>query len=415
MRTITKKSMQHQGVQQLVLEMPATLGRELHELVMGAGMRVLAQMLEAEREQLCGRRYAHNSSRMATRGGHASGELALGGRRVSVKRPRVRGADGREVPLRTWQTFAGDDVLNERAVEQMVIGVSTRKYARSLEDVDVKTRGTSKSAVSRRFVALTQARFDAMMQSDLATLDLAVLMIDGIVFDSHVILVALGIDVDGNKHVLGVHEGATENATACTSLLSNLRERGMRTDQAMLVVIDGSKALRKAVADVFGANGIVQRCQVHKSRNILEHLPDAMQSTTKNTIRQAYKSKDAERAQRQLENLARAIEAEHPSAASSIREGLVESLTVKRLGVTDALERTLSTTNAIENLNSGIRRVCKRVTTWRGGTMILRWVGAALAEHKRGFRRLRGHAGMRALVAALRADTGAIVQQRKAS
>ena len=418
MKKITKKSDEHQGVQQLVLEIPEIIGRELHELFVGAGMSVLAKMLEAEREKLCGPRYEHASSRTATRGGHARGELALGGRRVSVKRPRVRSVEGHEVKLRTWETFAGEDVLNERAVEQMVIGVSTRKYKRSLEDVDVKTRGASKSAVSRRFVALTQARFDEMMQADLASINLAVLMIDGIVIDNHVILVALGIDVDGNKHVLGVHEGATENAAACVALLGNLRDRGMRTEQSVLVVIDGSKALRKAVADVFGKKAVVQRCQVHKSRNVVEHLPDAMQGSTKNAIRQAYKTKEIDRARRQLENLARALESDHPSAAASIREGLDETLTVKRFGLSEALVRTLSTTNAIENLNSGIRRVCKRVTTWKGGTMILRWVGAALIEHARGFRRLRGHEGMRTLVAALRAldvEGTALAQQRNAA
>jgi transposase-like protein len=418
MKKITKKSEERQGVQQLVLEIPEIVGRQLHELVVGAGMSVLARMLEAERERLCGSRYEHSSSRSAVRGGHVPGELALGGRRVSVSRPRVRGVDGHEVKLRTWEAFARDDVLNERAVEQMVIGVSTRKYQRSLEAVDVKTRGTSKSAVSRRFVALTQARLDEMMQADLSKLDLSVLMIDGIVFDSHVILVALGIDVDGRKHILGVHEGATENTVACTALLANLRDRGMRTDRSILVVIDGSKALHKAVVDVFGKKAIVQRCQVHKSRNVVEHLPDSMHGKVKAAMKQAYQTKEVDRARRQLENLARSLESEHPSAAASIREGLDETLTIKRFGLSDALVRTLSTTNAIENLNSGIRRVCKRVTTWKGGTMILRWVGAALAEHSRGFRRLRGHAGMRTLVAELRAldvEGTPVAQHKKAA
>ena len=171
----------------------------------------------------------------------------------------------------------------------MVVGVSTRKYARSLEDVDIKTRGTSKSAVSRRFVALTQAQLDDMMEANLKGIDLIVLMIDGIVFSDHVVLVALGIDVDGRKHVLGMHEGATENGPACTALLTNLRDRGMATNRSILIVIDGGKALRKAVGDVFGKKALVQRCQVHKCRNVVEHLPDTMQANTKRVIRQAYK------------------------------------------------------------------------------------------------------------------------------
>ena len=299
----------------------------------------------------------------------------------------------------------------------MVIGVSTRKYARSLEPVDVKTRGSSKSAVSRRFVSLTNAQLDAMMQARLEHIDLVVLMIDGIVFSDHVILIALGIDAHGKKHVLGMHEGATENGPACTALLTNLRGRGMATDRSILVVIDGGKALRKAVGAVFGKKALVQRCQVHKCRNVVDHLPDSKRARTEKVIRQAYKTKGIDSARRQLENLARSLEKDHPSAASSIREGLEETLTIKTFRLPDALAKTLSTTNPIENLNSGIRRVCKRVTTWKGGTMILRWVGASIVEHSRGFRRLKGHAGMKALVAALRALDRAegVAQQGKAA
>jgi transposase-like protein len=418
MKKIERKPEGRQGAQQLVLDIPEIVGCELHEMVVGAGMSVLAKMLEAERERLCGRRYAHSTSRTTSRAGHVTGELALGGRRVSVMRPRVRTAEGREARLRTWTAFANEDVLNRRAVEQMVIGVSTRKYARSLEPMDVKARGMSKSSVSRRFVALTQTRFDEMMRASLAGVDLAALMIDGVAIDNHVVLVALGIDTSGKKQVLGLHEGATENATACTELLAGLRTRGMRTDRSVLVVIDGSKALRKAVSDVFAAKAVVQRCQVHKMRNVVDHLPEDMHATTRTAMRQAYKTKSLARAHEQLENLARALEDEYPSAAASIREGLDETLTMKRLGrLPNALVRTLSTTNPIENIQSGIRRVCRRVTTWKGGRMILRWVGAAIVEHGRGFRRLQGCAGMPKLVAALRAidDNVALDQHRKAA
>ena len=417
MKKITNKSEMRQGVQQVVLDIPEVVGHELHELVVGAGMSVLAKMLEGERERLCGPRYVHSATRTASRGGHTKAELALGGRHAAVKRPRVIGKDGREIPLRTWEALAREDALHERAVEQRVIGVSTRKYARSLEPVDVATRGTSKSSVSRRFVALTAKRLEGMMEARLEHLDLAVLMIDGIVFDQHVVLVALGIDVKGSKHILGMHEGATENGPACTALLTGLRDRGLPTDRTILVVIDGGKALRKAVGDVFGKKALVQRCQVHKCRNVVEHLPDAKRSNTEKVIRQAYKTKEIDRARRQLVNLARMLENDYPSAAASIREGLEETLTIKQFNLPDALTRTLSTTNPIENINSGIRRVCRRVTTWKGGKMILRWVGAALVEHSRGFHRLRGHAGMRALVAALRAREGTegVAQHRKAA
>jgi transposase-like protein len=417
MKKITKKLAVRQGVERLLLDIPEVVGRELHEMVVGAGMSVLAKMLEAEREKLCGPRYVHSATRTASRGGTTSGELAFGGRRVAVKRPCAIGTDGHEVRLQTWDALASNDVLDKRAIEQMVIGVSTRKYARSLEPVDVKTRGSSKSAVSRRFVALTQAQLDKMMEARLEHIDLAVLMIDGIVFSDHVILIALGIDIHGRKHVLGMHEGATENGPACTALLTSLRGRGMATDRTILIVIDGGKALRKAVGDVFGKKALVQRCQVHKCRNVVDHLPEAKRANTERVIRQAYKTKGIDGARRQLEDLARSLEKEHPSASASIREGLEETLTIKKFRLPDALMRTLSTTNPIENLNSGIRRVCRRVTTWKGGTMILRWIGTALVEHGRGFRRLKGHGGMKALVAALRALDGAdgVAQHGKAA
>lgn len=406
MRKIVQQRVEDQRVMQLVMDVPEIVGRGLHEMVVSAGLSVLARMLEAERERLCGPRYVHSSMRTASRAGNVAGELRLGGRRVSLLRPRVRGVDGHEVQLATWDAFANDDALNQRAVEQMVIGVSTRKYVRSLEEVDVKTRGTSKSAVSRRFVAMTQAKLDEMMKADLKNIDLAALMIDGIHVDAHVILVALGIDAEGKKHVLGFHEGATENATACKALLANLSERGMRTDRSIFVAIDGSTALRRAVRDVFGDRAVVQRCQLHKRRNVADHLPESMRKRIDTAMAQAYRCKDPEKAKKLLQNLARVLEVKHPSAATSLREGLDETLTIMAFKLPAALVRTFSTTNPIENIQGGIRRVCRRVTTWRGGAMILRWVGAALIEHGRGFRRLRGHAGMAKLVAALRARDG---------
>ena len=402
MPKVIKKSRDCQGDPQLFVDTPEVLGRGLHELVIGAGLDVVSAMLEAEREKLCGRRYEHQAGRTAHRAGHAPGELALGGRRVSVSRPRVRSVEGAEVPLPTWEALAESDALNKRALDQMVIGVSTRKYARSLEAVDVPTRGTSKSAVSRRFVAMTQAKLDEMLKVSLAPLDLAVLMIDGIHIDDHVILVAMGVDTEGKKHVLGFHEGATENATACTSLLTELRARGMRTDRSVFVALDGAKALRKAVGDVFGKNAVVQRCQLHKRRNVGDHLPDAMKTNVDVAMAQAYRSGSEKTAKKRLMNLANTLDRAHPSAAASLREGLDETLTILRFKLPDALVRSLSSTNAIENIQGGIRRVCRRVTTWRGGAMILRWVGAALVEHSRGFRRLRGYAGIAKLVTALR-------------
>lgn len=424
MEKTRKKKAENQGVPQVLLPiigMLATVKGALYELVVGSGLSVLQALLEQERAQLCGVRYRHDADRGASRAGYAPGELVLGGRRVQVKRPRVRSRDGQEVPLPSWERFAAEDPLTHRAVEQMVLGVATRKYARSLEATppDVKARGTSKSAVSRRFVAATAKNLKDWLTRTLGDLSLAAIMIDGLVCGDHTVLVALGIDDKGMKHVLGLWEGATENATACKGLLSGLIDRGLDTTRAMLFVIDGSKALAKAVRDTFGKRALIQRCQVHKRRNVLDHLPEKRRSSVGATITTAYKCADAKRAQSLLEKLAKQLEHKHPSAAASLREGLEETLTVAKLGLPDALDRTLVTTNPIENLNSVLRRVLRNVKRWQSGTMVLRWVGIGLHEATKGFRRLKGHEGMPQLVAALRAHetrlAGELAPQRKAA
>ena len=385
----------------------AAMFGELRELVIHAGLRAVEMMLEVERTGVCGAPYQRQEDRQAIRMGHVPGELVLGGRRVSVKRPRARTRANEEVVLPSWARFSSEDPLTERAVEQMVVGVSTRKYARSLEPVaeGVTTRGTSRSAVSRRFVAATQEQLDEWMARDLRELNLVAVMIDGVCFREHVVLCALGIEASGNKHVLGLQEGATENAVACTELLANLRARGLRTDRALLVVIDGSKALAKAVHDVFGRLAFIQRCQVHKTRNVLEQLPENKRGHIRKALHDAYRSRSAATARRLLNNLERTLRKNHPGAAASLREGLDETLTVLELGLGATLERSLSTTNAIENLNGNIRRITRRVKTWRDGTMILRWVGAAVNEAAKGFRRFRGFQDLKKLVAALDAHT----------
>jgi putative transposase len=377
----------------------------LHDAIVSAGMGVLGAMLEEERAKLCGPRYAHQPGRSATRSGHTDGELALGGQRVRVRRPRVRGVDGSEVTLETWERFAEADPLTPRAVEQMVLGVSTRKYVRSIEPAPpgLKSRGTSKSAVSRRFVAATREQLGEMMSRDLGKLALCAIMIDGIHVAEHLVLVALGIDAHGEKHTLGLYEGATENTTACIGLLSDLEARGVPTDRAMLFVIDGSKALAKAIRAKFGPRALIQRCQVHKKRNVEDHLPEDMKKNAGRTISAAYQSGNATRAKRMLEGLARQLERKHPSAAASLREGLDETLTVMRFDLPEHLARTLSTTNPIEFINGRIRKTTHNVARWDGGEMVLRWLAVALIEASKSFRKLRGYKGMPKLIAALRA------------
>jgi transposase-like protein len=389
---------------QLQLELGDAMRRDLREFVITAGTAALAAILEEERTQAVGPKYARLPERSAVRVGTARGELVMGGRRVQVRRPRARTLDGDEIQLPSWTAFAAEDPLDERAVNQMLVGVTTRRYARSLEPLaaPLPERGTSKSAVSRRFVAATQKQMDAWLGRDLSQLKLVALMIDGIVIAEHVMLVALGIDADGKKHVLGVREGATENTAACTSLLTDLRDRGLPTEHAVLVVIDGGKALAKAVRNVYGSRAIVQRCQAHKVRNVVDQLPDDARPSVRQTMRDAYATSDADLARKQLANLARRLRDEHPGAAASLEEGLDETLAVKRLKLPRKLERQLSTTNAIENLMGSVRDLARRVKRWRGGSMIQRWTVTAVADAAQRFRRITGaREGMTALVRAL--------------
>lgn len=377
---------------------------ELMDLAVASGLRVLQTMLEDDRTAICGRRYQHQVPRQATRAGTVPSEVVLGGRKVALRRPRVR-ANGEEVPLPTFQAMASEDPLNRRVVEQMLVGVATRQYARSLDPLPATmvSRGTSKSAVSRRFVAKTAAQLTAWRSTPLDGLELVALLVDGVHIGEHCIVVALGIDHTGRKHALGLWDGSTENASVCQSLLSDLQSRGLRTDRSLLVILDGSKALHKAVTQTFGSAALIQRCQVHKLRNILEHLPDGQRPWVRAIVARAYKQVDVAIARRLLQDLARRLEDRYPSAAASVREGLDETLTILTLGLSDRLRQSVATTNAIESLISRTRHVKRNVKRWRGGHMVLRWTAAAILEAVKGFRRLKGHRDMPTLLASLRA------------
>jgi len=426
MRDTTSKQNQKEAVQELTITLPAVVATSLQELVHTVGMHALKALLKAEqtalcgpryphdplqifldgalrdKTALCGPRYPHDPQRAANRHGSTPGELVLGGRRVRVRKPRVRSVDGQELKLPTWEQFSNEDPLDVRATEQMLVGVSTRKYARSLEPLpeDIDAFGTSKSAVSRRFVRQTSAQVEEFLQRRLDSLKLCVLMLDGVHVAEHVLLVAVGIDEQGHKHVLGMREGASENAVSRRELLCDLRERGMQTELSLLVVLDGSKALSKAVREVFGERALIQRCRVHKERNVTEQIPKELVPSVRQTMRQAYASRDAVRATKQLENLAHSLEVEHPGAAASLREGLSETLTVMRLP--DELVRHLSSTNLIENLIGSVRKLSARVQNWRDGQMALRWTCATAMDAAKRFRRLKGYRGLPSLIKALR-------------
>jgi putative transposase len=406
MKKLAKKPIESQQSisAQLLIPLAALIRSDLLSLVHDLGMQAISTMLEEERTQLCGARYVHDSARNATRGGSVRGELALGGRRVAVRRPRVVDADGVELPLQTWRELSSRDALDARALEQMAIGVATRKYGRSLEALPptLATRGASKSAISRRFVALTSNKLMEWMARPLIELDIQALFIDGIHFRDHVVLCALGLDTNGRKHVLGIWEGATENEVACASMIENLIERGLPQNRALLFIIDGSKGLRSAIRTVFGKRACVQRCQVHKMRNVVGHLPPSKHAEVRRDMNVAYKQLDVASAKRKLLALAKKLQKKHPSAAASLQEGLDETLTVLGLNLSASLTRTLSTTNPIENMNGRIRAVARRVKRWDGGTMILRWVLVGVLEAARGFRRIKGYRDMKSLIVALK-------------
>lgn len=373
-------------------------------LCIETGQQVLAAMMEDDRSALCGAAGHHDPDRSAVRFGSAPSSVVLGGRKIGIRRPRVRSTAGEELSLPTMQWATKSDPLDAHTMRAIASGVSARRYGRSLDELPeaIEEGSTSKSSVSRRFVALTEKQLGEAFSTPLGDLDLTVVMIDGLHFQDHCVLIALGIDSDGYKHALGLREGSTENAAVAKALLRDLIERGLPSDRALVFVIDGSKALRSAIHGAFGKLGLVQRCPVHKARNVREHLPKSMHASVSKALEQAWSAPSAEQAKQRLERLARSLASDHPGAASSLQEGMEETITLLGLGLDEALLRTLRSTNPIENLNGSVASYCRNVKRWRSGAMIVRWVGAAVVEAKHGFRRVRGYRQMPRLVAALR-------------
>jgi putative transposase len=337
-----------------VAELASAAREGLLALAVGTGLQVLQAMLAEDVARLVGPKGRHNPDRAAVRHGAEPGQVTLGGRRVRVRRPRVRSAVGTgEVAVPTYQAFASTELLGQLALERMLAKLSTRRYPAGLEpvgtDVVSTASGTSKSAISRRFVARTEHALAELLAQDLTGLDLVALMVDGIRIADHCCVVALGITLDGTKVPLALAEGATENAAVTRDLLVGLRDRGLDVTRPLLVVIDGAKALRRAVTEVFD-HPVIQRCQLHKLRNVTDRLPDALASVVAKRMRAAYRNPDPLVAQAELEALARELDRSHPGAAASLREGLAETLTIGRLGVPPTLARTLRSTNTIESM-----------------------------------------------------------------
>ena len=375
-------------------------------LSVGVGLAVLAELMEEEVTEAVGPKGRHTAARRAYRHGHEPGEVTLGGRRLCVERPRVRAKDGSgEVALRSYRHFADRDPFTRVVLERMLAGVSCRRYARTQEpvgsEVEERARSTSKSAISRRLVERTRQAFAELMGRRLDGVRLAVLMIDGIELKGTMNVVALGIRHDGVKVPLGLWEGSTENAAVATALLSDLVERGLDVSEGVLVCIDGAKALRKAARQVLGERTPVQRCIRHKERNVEDHLPERERAQVRRKLRAAWAEPDYGRALASLQALARELERPHPGAAASLREGLEETLTLTRLGVTGSLKATLASTNPIESMIEIVRRTQRNVKRWQDGEMGMRWTAAGMLEAERQFRRVIGYRELPALVFAL--------------
>ena len=391
-------------VQEALGELAGAAKDGLLALSVGVGLGVMAELIEEEVTEVVGPKGKHDRNRAAVRHGHDPGEVTLGGRRVGVERPRVRSADGEsEVALSTYAHFADRDPLTRVVLEQMLAGVSTRRFRRTREpvgtEVEQEARSTSKSAVSREFVARTRENLDRLMARRLDDVRLAVMMIDGIDLKGRTNVVALGITTEGVKIPLGLWEGSTENATVATALLSDLVDRGLDPEQGILFVIDGAKALRKAIRTVFGENAPVQRCVRHKERNVLDHLAERDRPPLKRRLRRAWAQTDHDRALAELQLLASELERSHPGAASSLREGIEETLTLTRLGITGKLKATLESTNPCESMIECVRRSSRNVKRWQSGDMALRWTAAGMLEAERQFRRIIGYKDLAKLVA----------------
>jgi putative transposase len=382
-------------------ELAGEMREGLLALAVGTGLQVMAAIMEQDVAAACGPKGRHDPERTATRHGHGAGSVTLGGRRVPVERPRMRATDGSgELPIPAYELFSDTEVLGRMALERMLAGLSTRRYPVALEPVGARTEqaasATSRSAVSRRFVVQTETALAQLLAADLASLDLVALMVDGVHFGEHTCIVALGIDIDGVKHPLSLVEGSTENTTLVTELIVGLRERGLDVTRPILAVLDGSKALRRAVLDVFD-RPVIARCQLHKIRNVQDRLPDKLRSVVAARMRRAYHADSALAAEAELSALAAELDKTHPGAAASLREGLAETLTVLRLGVPPTLARTLRSTNAIESMISICRTHSANVKRWRDGQMALRWCAAGMVEAGKQFRRVNGHLHLPAL------------------
>jgi len=372
-------------------------------LSMELGLEVLRQMMEDDVTAVAGEKGKHQPGRTAYRHGYEQTKVVCGGEKLSTSRPRVRSTDGAELPLPTLTAFQDEDPLNQAVLANLLAGVSTRKYERTQAEPDGSCM--SKSEVSRRFIKGMKEQMDIFFNRRLDD-EYVAIMLDGMAFSKLTIIAAMGITADGKKKILGLKEGGSENTEVVQSLLNDIIERGVDPSVPRLYVLDGGKALHKAVTDTFGKNAAIQRCQVHKKRNVLSHLPESEKANVSIALTNAYLEFEYGEAKLALERLANNLTLRYPSAAASLREGLEETLTVHKLGVPGLLRQTLSNTNPMESANSVCAGVVKKVSRFKDGETALRHAAAGFMEAERGFRRIKGYKQIVFLKNALLALTG---------
>ena len=370
------------------------------QLLREAGMRLMMLVMEEEAERLVGPRHQQNESRTGYRWGNEGGYCIVDGQKVPIERIRLRGKDGRELPLGSYQLFQRSAPLQDGVWWKMMRGLTTRNYGAVTRSFR-QAYGIEKSAVSERFVQASREKLSELLERPLGDLDLCAMLIDGTPVKGRQMIAAIGIDREGKKHVLGLREGATENATVVRELLEELQARGVDFTQARLYVLDGAKALHAAVSKVAGAAALVQRCQLHKKRNVVDHLPPQFHAKVWNRMSAAYAMRDYDDARQSLDKLLRELMHLNPSAARSLEEGMEETLTMHRLNLPESLRRSLSSTNLIESVFSGVEDHCRRVKRWRAGDHLQRWVASALLKVESRFRRIKGYKELPLLLSAL--------------
>jgi putative transposase len=393
-------------IQEALGELVGAAREGLLALSVGLGLGVVHELMQAEIDEVVGPKGKHNPDRAAKRHGHENGSLTLGGRRVPVRRPRMRTADDKhELPVKTYEYFADRDPLTRAVMDRMLAGVSTRKFAEVGEpvgsDLEAAASATNKTTVSELFIERTRTALAELMGRRLDDVRLAVMMLDGLEIAERTHVVALGITTEGVKIPLGLWEGSTENATLARTLLADLVDRGLDPEQAILFVIDGGKALRRAINDVFGEHALVHRCQRHKERNVCDLLPERDRDEVRTRMRAAWSLTEPELAEQRLRLLATELDRTWPDAAGSLREGLHDTLTLMRLGISGQLAKTLCSTNPCESMLEIVRYTQRNVKRWHDGDMRKRWTAAGMLVAEQQFRRIIGYRDLAKLVIAV--------------